>query len=72
MKDYGMHDRWLVAYAPQDAEQGKYILARHVTGDIAVFASRQAARCWADWFEARRGEEHPACDMVLLRIPPQA
>ncbi|MEN6473009.1 MAG: hypothetical protein ABFD81_03265 [Syntrophaceae bacterium] len=66
-----MHDRWVVGYATQDAGQGRYTLARHVTGDIAVFDSRRAARCWADWFEACRAPELPALDTVLIRIPPR-
>jgi len=65
-----MHDRWLVGYAAQDAEQGRYALARHTTGDIAVFDSRQAAQCWADWFEARSTTDCPVRDTVLIKLPP--
>jgi len=64
-----MRERWVVGYATRDIEQGRYTLARYATGDIAVFESRRAAQCWADWFEAQRAPDLQACDTVLIRIP---
>ena len=66
-----MGERWVVGYATRDIEQGRYTLARHVTGDIAVFESRRAAQCWADWFEQRRAPDLQACDTVLIKISPR-
>lgn len=66
-----MYDRWVVGYATRDADHGRYTLARHVTGDIVVFESRQAAQCWADWFEARRTSDCPVRETVLIKLPPR-
>jgi hypothetical protein len=66
-----MHDRWVVGYATRNSGQGRYTLARHATGDIAVFDSKRAAQCWADWFKEQNAPESPAHDTVLIRIPPR-